>query len=277
MNFAKDYYKENLFDSDEGRGIGLSYFHERGFNDRTVNKFELGYALDAWERLTQEAIRQGYNKDLLEKTGLVVKKEDGRTYDRFRGRVIFPVHNMSGKVIAFGARMLGKEKNQPKYINSPETDIYHKSDVLYGLYQGKNAIRQHDACYLVEGYTDVISLHQADVENVVASSGTALTESQIKLIRRFTENITVLFDGDAAGIKAALRGIDMILKGGLNVRVLLFPDGEDPDSFSRKVGTSAFQKFLKEHTQDFVSFKASLYAKEAAGDPVKKSEIDRKS
>ncbi|HTH56493.1 MAG TPA: DNA primase, partial [Cyclobacteriaceae bacterium] len=264
MNFAKDFYKQTLTQSEEGKSIGLSYFRERGFNDRTLEKFELGYALEGWENFSKEAISKGYNKELLEKTGLVVKKEDGSSYDRFRGRVIFPVHGLSGKVVAFGARMLGKEKNQPKYINSPETEIYHKSDVLYGLYQGKNAIRQHDVCYLVEGYTDVISMHQADVENVVASSGTALTENQIKLIRRFTENITVLFDGDNAGIKAALRGIDMILRGGLNVRVMLFPDGEDPDSFSRKVGTTEFQKYLKEHTQDFVSFKAGLYAKEAA-------------
>ena len=276
MNFAKDFYKNTLTQSEEGRSIGLSYFRERGFNDRTLEKFELGYALEGWENFTKEAIARGYNKELLEKTGLIVKKEDGpdsyREYDRFRGRVIFPVHGLSGKVVAFGARMLGKEKNQPKYINSPETDIYHKSDVLYGLYEGKNSIRQHDVCYLVEGYTDVISMHQADVENVVASSGTALTENQIKLIRRFTENITVLFDGDNAGIKAALRGIDMILRGGLNVRVLLFPDGEDPDSFSRKVGTTEFQKYLKEHTQDFVSFKASLFAKEAGGDPIRKAE-----
>lgn len=272
MNFAKDYYHKQLMGSEEGISIGLSYFRERGFNDRTLDKFELGYALNGWENFSEEAIAKGYNKELLEKTGLIVKKEDGSTYDRFRGRVIFPVHNISGKVIAFGARMLGKDKNQPKYINSPETEIYHKSDVLYGLYQGKNAIRQHDVCYLVEGYTDVISLHQADVQNVVASSGTALTESQIKLIRRFTENITVLFDGDAAGIKAALRGIDMILKGGLNVRVVLFPDGEDPDSYSRKVGTTEFQKFLKDHTQDFVSFKAGLFAAQAATDPIKKAE-----
>ncbi len=272
MNFAKEYYKSTLMQAEEGRSIGLSYFRERGFNDRTIEKFELGYALEGWEHFSKEAIAKGYNKELLEKTGLVVKKEDGSSYDRFRGRVIFPVHNLVGKVIAFGARMLGKEKNQPKYINSPETDIYHKSDVLYGLYQGKNSIRQQDVCYLVEGYTDVISMHQADVENVVASSGTALTENQIKLIRRFTENVTVLFDGDAAGIKAALRGIDMILRGGMNVRVLLFPDGEDPDSFSRKVGTTEFQKYLKEHTQDFVSFKAGLYAKEAAGDPIRKAE-----
>jgi DNA primase len=272
MNFAKEYYRRQLTGSEEGISIGLSYFRERGFNDRTIEKFELGYALEGWENFSKEAISKGYNKELLEKTGLVVKKEDGSTYDRFRGRVIFPVHNISGKVIAFGARMLGKDKNQPKYINSPETDIYHKSDVLYGLFQGKNAIRQHDVCYLVEGYTDVISLHQSDVPNVVSSSGTALTESQIRIIRRFTENITVLFDGDAAGIKAALRGIDMILKGGMNVRVVLFPDGEDPDSYSRKVGTTEFQKFLKDHTQDFVSFKAGLYASEAAGDPIRKAE-----
>jgi DNA primase len=272
MNFAKEYYRKQLTGSEEGISVGLSYFRERGFNDRTIEKFELGYALEGWENFSKEAISKGYNKELLEKTGLVVKKDDGSTYDRFRGRVIFPVHNISGKVIAFGARMLGKDKNQPKYINSPETDIYHKSDVLYGLYQAKNAIRQHDVCYLVEGYTDVISLHQSDVSNVVASSGTALTESQIKIIRRFTENVTVLFDGDAAGIKAALRGIDMILKGGMNVRVVLFPDGEDPDSYSRKVGTTEFQKFLKDHTQDFVSFKAGLYASEAAGDPIRKAE-----
>lgn len=272
MNFAKDYYKSILTTHEDGQSIGFSYFKERGFADKTIEKFELGFALEGWENFSKEAIAKGYNKELLEKTGLVVKKEDGSSYDRFRGRVIFPVHNITGKVIAFGARMLGKDKNQPKYINSPETDIYHKSDVLYGLYQGKNAIRQHDVCYLVEGYTDVISMHQSDVENVVASSGTALTESQIKLIHRFTENVTVLFDGDSAGIKAALRGIDMILKGGLNVRVVLFPDGEDPDSYSRKVGTAEFNKFLKEHTQDFVSFKAGLYAKESTGDPIKKAE-----
>lgn len=272
MNFAKDYYKESLFNTDEGKGIGLSYFRERGFNDRTIQKFELGYALEGWSHLMDEAIRKNYNKELLEKTGLVVKNDEGRVYDRFRGRVIFPVHNMSGKVIAFGARMMGKQPNQPKYINSPETEIYHKSNVLYGLFQGKNAIRQKDTCYLVEGYTDVLSMHQADVENVVASSGTALTEEQIKLIRRFTENVTVLFDGDAAGIKAALRGIDLILKGGLNVRIVLLPDGEDPDSYSRKVGTTEFQKYLATKTQDFISFKSGLYATEAGNDPIRKAD-----
>jgi DNA primase len=272
MNFAKDYYRDILATNEDGKAIGLSYFRERGFTDRAIEKFELGFALEGWENFSKEAVAKGYNKELLEKTGLIVKKEDGSSYDRFRGRVIFPVHNISGKVIAFGARMMGKDKNQPKYINSPETEIYHKSDVLYGLYQGKNAIRQKDVCYLVEGYTDVISMHQSDVENVVSSSGTALTENQIKLIHRFTENVTVLFDGDAAGIKAALRGIDMILKGGLNVRVVLFPDGEDPDSYSRKVGTTEFQKFLKEKSQDFVSFKTNLFASESAGDPIRKAE-----
>lgn len=273
MNFAKEYYRHNLTETEEGRGIGLSYFRERGFNDRTIQKFELGYALEGWSHLMDEATEKNYNKELLEKAGLVVKNEEGRTYDRFRGRVMFPVHNLSGKVIAFGARMMGKEKNQPKYINSPETEIYHKSQVLYGLYQGKNAIRQHDNCYLVEGYTDVISMHQADVENVVASSGTALTEEQIKLIRRFTNNVTVLFDGDSAGIKAALRGIDLILKGGLNVRLVLLPDSEDPDSYSRKVGTAEFHKFINSNTRDFVSFKASLYAKEVENDPIRKAEV----
>jgi DNA primase len=272
MNFAKDYYKDKLVNSEEGQSIGLSYFKERGFNERDIQKFELGYALEGWENFSKEALEKGYSKDLLEKTGLVVKKEDGSSYDRFRGRVIFPVHNLSGKVIAFGARMLGKDKNQPKYVNSPETEIYHKSDVLYGLYQAKNVIRQKDNCYLVEGYTDVISMHKSDVQNVVASSGTALTNSQVQLIRRFTENVTVLFDGDAAGIKAAIRGIDMLLESGLNVRVVLFPDGEDPDSYSRKVGTTEFQKFLHDNTKDFVTFKAGLLLNEAGHDPIKKAE-----
>jgi DNA primase len=275
MNYAQEYYHDILRHHEEGQSIGLSYFRERGFNDKTIEKFELGYALNGWENFSKEALSKGYSQDLLEKTGLVVKKEDGSSYDRFRGRVIFPIHNISGKVIAFGARMLGKEKNQPKYINSPETEIYHKSNVLYGLFQAKNAIRQNDNCYLVEGYTDVISLHQAGVDNVVSSSGTALTEEQIKLIRRFSENVTVLFDGDAAGIKAALRGIDLILKGGLNVRVVLFPDGEDPDSYSRKLGTTDFQSFLKKNRKDFISFKADLFAAEAGGDPIRKAESIR--
>ena len=275
MNFAKDHYRELLVNHEEGKSIGLSYFRERGFNDRTIEKFELGYSLNLWDDLTKTALSKGYSETMLEKSGLLIKKDDGKKYDRFRGRVIFPVHNLSGKVIAFGARILTKEKDQPKYINSPETDIYHKSQVLYGLFQGKNAIRREEFCYLVEGYTDVISLHQADIENVVASSGTSLTEDQIKLMRRFTENVTVLYDGDAAGIKAALRGVDLILKGGLNVRIVLLPDGEDPDSFSRKQGTTELKQYLKQHTQDFISFKIDLYSRESANDPIKKAEAIR--
>jgi DNA primase len=274
-NYAKDHYRDLLFQNEEGKSIGLSYFRERGFNDRTIEKFDLGYSLNEWDNFNKKALSAGYSEEMLEKAGLIVRKDGGRFYDRFRGRVIFPVHNLAGKVIAFGARILTKEKDQPKYINSPETEIYHKSNVLYGIFQAKNAIRREDFCYLVEGYTDVISLHQADVDNVVASSGTALTEEQIKLIRRFTENVTVLFDGDVAGIKAALRGIDLVLKGGLNVRIVLLPDSEDPDSFSRKMGSADFKKYLKDHTQDFISFKIDLYSKEASNDPIKKAEAIR--
>jgi DNA primase len=275
MNYAKDQFKDLLFNSDDGRGIGLSYFRERGFNDRTIEKFELGYTLDAWDHLSKKALGIGYTDDLLAKAGLIVKRDDGRFYDRFRGRVIFPVHNLSGKVIAFGARILTKDKDQPKYINSPETDIYHKSHVLYGMYQAKNAIRREDFCYIVEGYTDVISMHQAGIDNVVASSGTAFTEEQIKLIRRFTENVTVMFDGDAAGIKAALRGIDLVLKGGLNVRVVLLPDGDDPDSFSRKMATTELKQYLKDHAKDFISFKIDLLAQESGHDPIRRAEAIR--
>ncbi|HEY5916033.1 MAG TPA: DNA primase [Chryseolinea sp.] len=280
MNYAKDYYKSSLFDTDEGRSVGLSYFHERGFNDRIIEKFELGYSINEWDHFSKKALQDGYSLEMLEKAGLIIKKEKEkpesfRVYDRFRGRVIFPVHGIAGKVIAFGARILTKEKDQPKYINSPETEIYHKSNVLYGMFQAKNAIRREDFCYLVEGYTDVISMHLADVDNVVASSGTALTEEQIKLIRRFTENVTVLFDGDAAGIKAAIRGIDLVLKGGLNVRIVLLPDAEDPDSFSKKMGSSEFKKYLVGHTKDFISFKIDLYAKDSGHDPIKKAEAIR--
>ena len=280
MNYAKDHYKSSLFNTDEGRSVGLSYFRERGFNDRIIEKFELGYSINEWDHFSKRALQDGYSLEMLEKAGLVIKKEkekpdNFRVYDRFRGRVIFPVHGIAGKVIAFGARILTKEKDQPKYINSPETEIYHKSNVLYGMFQAKNAIRREDFCYLVEGYTDVISMHLADVDNVVASSGTALTEEQIKLIRRFTENVTVLFDGDAAGIKAAIRGIDLVLKGGLNVRIVLLPDQEDPDSFSRKMGSSEFKKYLIDHTKDFISFKIDLYAKDSSADPIKKAEAIR--
>jgi DNA primase len=274
MNFAKDYYKNLLYKNDEGKSIGLSYYRERGFNDRILEKFELGYCLNDWHNLEQSALKKGFSQPILEKAGLIIRKDD-KTYDRFRGRVIFPVHNLSGKVVAFGARILTKEKDQPKYINSPETDIYRKSQTLYGLFQAKNEIRKHEFCYLVEGYTDVISLHLAGIENVVASSGTALTEDQIRLMRRFTENVTVLFDGDPAGIKAALRGIDLVLKGGLNVRVVLLPDGEDPDSFSKKMGSTEIQQYLKSHSKDFISFKIDLLSADASKDPIKRAEAIR--
>lgn len=271
LNYAKDYFKKTLFETEEGKSIGLTYFKERGFTDETVEKFELGYSLDQWNALENDAKPKGYNPDLLEKAGLIIKKEE-RQYDRFRGRVIFPIHNSTGKAIAFGARILKNVKNQPKYLNSPETDVYHKSKVLYGLFQSSRSIRQSENCYLVEGYTDVISLHQHGVQNVVSSSGTSLTEDQIKLIHRHTENITVLFDGDAAGIRASLRGIDMILQQGMNVKAVVFPDGEDPDSYSRKLGALGFQEFLKENAEDFIHFKTKLLLAGHENDPVKKAE-----
>lgn len=271
LNYAKNYFKKNLHKSEEGKSIGLTYYKERGFTDEIIQKFELGYSLDQWNAMETDALSKGYSPDLLEKAGLVIKKEE-RQYDRFRGRVIFPIHSETGKAIAFGARILKNVKNQPKYLNSPETEIYHKSNVLYGLFQSSRSIRQTDNCYLVEGYTDVISLHQHGVENVVSSSGTSLTENQIKLIHRHTENITVLFDGDAAGIRASLRGIDMILQQGMNVKAIVFPDGEDPDSYSRSLGAMGFQQFLKENAQDFIHFKTKLLLDGHENDPVKKAE-----
>ena len=271
LNYAKDFFKNTLFENDEGKSIGLSYFKERGFTDETIQKFELGYSLDQWNALENDAISKGYNPDLLEKAGLIIKKDESQ-YDRFRGRVIFPIHSVTGKAIAFGARILKNVKNQPKYLNSPETEVYSKSNVLYGLFQASRAIRHHENCYIVEGYTDVISLHQHGVENVVSSSGTSLTENQIKLIHRHTENITVLFDGDAAGIRASIRGIDMILQQGMNVKAVVFPDGEDPDSYSRKLGAMGFQEFLKEKAEDFIHFKTKLLLDGREKDPVKKAE-----
>lgn len=274
LNFAKEFFAQNL-QSEEGRAIGLSYFKERGFTPEIIEKFDLGYALDGWDHLLKAALKAGHSRELLMKAGLILQKEGdaSRFYDRFRGRVTFSIHNLGGKAIGFGARILTQDKKQPKYINSPETEVYHKSDILYGIFQAKKSIREKDNCYLVEGYTDVISLHLAGIENVVASSGTSLTENQIKLIKRFTDNITVLYDGDAAGIRASLRGIDLILEGGLNVKAVVFPEGEDPDSYARKVGASAFSTYLKEKAQDFISFKIGLHAEVAGEDPIKQAEL----
>ena len=274
LNYAKNYYHEILNDSQEGKSFGLSYFKERGFSDKTINAFELGYSIDSYEAFFNEAKRNQYSVELLEKAGLI-KKREGKEgyYDRFRGRVIFPIHNPQGKTIAFGARILKADKDTAKYLNSPETEVYHKSHVLYGLFQAKNAIRQTDNCLLVEGYTDVISLYQAGIENVVSSSGTSLTVEQARLIRRYTENVTVLYDGDPAGVKASLRGIEILLEEGLNVRVALFPDREDPDSFVRKVGAVAFQEFIKTNTKDFITFKTELFLEEIKKDPLRKAEV----
>jgi DNA primase len=276
VNFAKDFFVKNL-ETDEGKSIGLSYFKERGFTPQIIEKFDLGYALDGWDHFLKTAKSAGYQEEILLKAGLILQKEGEaeRLYDRFRNRVTFTIHNVGGKAIGFGARILTKDKNQPKYINSPETPIYHKSDVLYGIFQAKKAIRDQDNCFLVEGYTDVVSLHLSGIENVVASSGTSLTDGQIRLIRRFTNQVTVLYDGDPAGIKASLRGIDLLLEGGLNVKAVVFPDGEDPDSYSRKVGSQAFQDYLKENSRDFIGFKIGLYQDEIDKDPIRKAGIIR--
>ena len=271
--FAKNYFVDILNNNDSGRAIGLSYFRERGFSPTMIEKFQLGYCLDEWESFTKTATTKGYNADYLVKTGLSIRKDDGTLYDRFKGRVMFPIHNLSGRTIGFGGRTLSSDKKIAKYVNSPESDIYSKSKVLYGLYFSKSAIVQQDSCLLVEGYTDVISLHQAGVENVVASSGTSLTTEQIKLISRYTKNIVMLYDGDAAGVKASFRGLDMILKEGLNVRIVLFPDGQDPDSYARTHRSEEVQKFISENAVDFIRFKSDLLLKEAAGDPIKKTAL----
>ena len=270
LNFARDYFHDLLLNHPEGRSIGLSYLKERGYNEQVIKDFELGYSLDEWDGLIKKASDKGFLKETLEAAGLVIEK-DGRHYDRFRGRVIFPIHNITGKVIGFGARTLKSDKGA-KYINSPETEVYQKSKVLYGLHQARNSIRQQDNCYLVEGYTDVISLHLSGIPNVVSSSGTSLTDEQIKLIKRYTNNITVLFDGDTAGIKASLRGIDMILESGAHVRVVEFPESEDPDSYARKLGTDQFQKFLGTSNNDFITYKTQLFLKEAQDDPIARVE-----
>ncbi len=275
LTWAKSFYQKRMLENEDGRLYGLSYFRERGFHDKTLAAFELGYAPDAWREFTDAALKAGFSLEILQKAGLTIVKEEGKMFDRFRGRVIFPIHNVTGKTIAFGARILKPSKDQPKYLNSPETEVYHKSKSLYGIFQAKNAIRNEDNCYLVEGYTDVISLNQAGIENVVASSGTSLTDEQIKLIARYTENITVLYDGDTAGIKASLRGIDMILEAGLNVRVVTFPEGQDPDSFVRKVGTPAFKEHIKKTGTDFITFKINLQLEEIGNDPIRKAGLIR--
>jgi DNA primase len=272
--FANTYFQNILFKTDQGQAIGLSYFKERGFTNETIKKFNLGYALDQWDALTEEALKQGYQIEFLENTGLTIVKEDKR-FDRFKGRVMFPIHSMSGRVLGFGGRILGIDKKAAKYVNSPESEVYHKSKVLYGLYHAKQSIAKEDNCYLVEGYTDVIQIHQKGIKNVVASSGTALTPEQIRLINRLTKNITVLFDGDDAGIRASIRGIDLILEQGMNVKVCTFPQGEDPDSFARQNTLEELTLFLEENAKDFIQFKASLLIKDAKNDPIKKAETIR--
>jgi len=271
--FAQKYLHNTLLNSEEGKAIGLSYFKERGFTNETIKKFGLGYSPEVWDAFSKEALGKGYKLEFLESTGLTINKE--RLIDRFRGRVMFPIHSMSGRVLGFGGRILGNDKKAAKYLNSPESDIYHKSKVLYGIFMAKQAIAKQNNCYLVEGYTDVIQFSQAGIENVVASSGTALTPDQIRLINRLTKNITVLFDGDAAGLRASIRGIDLILEEGMNVKVCTFPDGEDPDSFAKKNSYEDLVAYLEANAKDFIQFKANLLMGEAKNDPVKKADLIR--
>jgi len=273
--FAASFFEGQLWNGDEGRAIGLSYFKERGFREDIIKKFNLGYSPDVWDALTQDAVKNKHAEEYLEKTGLAIRNDKGKLYDRFRGRVMFPIHNFTGRVIGFGGRTLKTDKNVPKYVNSPESEIYHKSNVLYGLFHAKKAIRDQDNCYLVEGYADVLSVHQANIENVVASSGTSLTIEQIRLIGRFTQNVTILYDGDAAGIKASLRGLDMILEEGLNVKVVSFPAGDDPDSYMHKVGAGEFKAYIENNRKDFILYKANILLAEAGNDPIKRAGIIR--
>lgn len=273
--FAADFFANELWTGADGRAIGLSYFKERGFREDIIKKFELGYSPDVWDALTVKAVNSGHKEDYMERAGLSIRNDKGKLYDRFRGRVMFPIHNFTGRIIGFGGRTLKTDKKVPKYVNSPESDIYHKSNVLYGLFHAKKAIRDTDNCYLVEGYADVLSVHQAGVENVVASSGTSLTTEQIRLISRFTENVTILYDGDAAGIKASLRGLDMILEEGLNVKVVNFPDGHDPDSYMHHVGAGAFKVYIENNRKDFILYKATILLKDAGKDPIKRAGIIR--
>jgi DNA primase len=273
--FAKNYFQDTLHNTEQGKAIGLSYFKERGFTTETIKKFGLGYSPDVWDAFSKEALGKGYKLEFLESTGLTIVRDDKSVLDRFRGRVMFPIQSMSGRVLGFGGRILTQDKKAAKYLNSPESDLYHKSKVLYGIFHAKQAIAKQNNCYLVEGYTDVIQFNQAGIENVVASSGTALTPEQIRLINRLTKNITVLYDGDAAGLRASIRGIDLILEEGMNVRVCTFPEGEDPDSFAKKATHEELIKYLDENAKDFIQFKASLLMDEAKNDPIKKADLIR--
>jgi len=271
--FAQKYFSDILHKHSDGRHVGMSYFRERGFQDHIIEKFQLGYCLDQRDAFTKTAVHEGYKLDYLVKTGLSIQRENGTTFDRFAGRVMFPIHSLSGRVIGFGGRTLTTDKKTAKYLNSPESDVYHKSEILYGIYFAKKTITQENKCFLVEGYTDVISMHQAGVENVVASSGTSLTQDQIKLIKRFTPNVTILYDGDAAGIKASLRGIDMVLEEGLNVKIVLLPDGEDPDSYAKSHTSAEVLQYIDEAETDFIRFKTTLLINEAQNDPIKKATL----
>ncbi len=273
--WAGKFFKQQLWETDSGKSIALSYFKERGYRDDIIKKFDLGYSPDQWTALVDAAKKDGFQESYLSDIGLAIERDDKSLYDRFRGRVIFPIHNLTGRIIGFGGRTLKTEKSTPKYVNSPESEIYHKSDVLYGLNHAKKAVMDADLCYLVEGYADVIAMHQAGVENVVSSSGTSLTTGQIKLISRFTKNVVILYDGDAAGIKASLRGTDMLLEEGLNVKVLLFPDGNDPDSYIKQVGSAAFIAYITAHQEDFIFYKTHILLKDAKDDPIKRAEVIR--
>ena len=273
-SYAARQFAENLFNTDEGISVGLSYFKERGFRQNVLKKFDIGYSFNKWDAFTNKAIADGYKQEFLVKTGLSIQKEE-RYFDRFSGRVMFPIHSLSGQVLGFGGRVLKTDPKTAKYLNSPESEIYHKSKIVYGIFQARKAIMVEDKCYLVEGYTDVLSMHEAGIENVVASSGTSLTQEQVRLIKRFTQNITILYDGDEAGIKASLRGLDLVLEEGMNVKIVLLPDKEDPDSYSKKVSNEDFQTFLREKETDFIRFKTQLLLADAQNDPVKKANLIR--
>lgn len=272
--FARDYFQKILLDNEEGKAIGKTYFKERGFSDETIKTFQLGYSPNEWQAFTEEALKKGYKLEYLNKTGLTIVKEN-KKYDAFRGRVMFPIHSMSGRVLGFGGRILTNDKKTAKYLNSPESDIYHKSKILYGIFYAKQHIVKEDNCYLVEGYTDMIQMYQKGIKNVVASSGTALTSEQIRLIHRLTSNITILYDGDSAGLRASIRGVDLILEQGMNVRICTFPDGEDPDSFSKNNSLTEIKEYLDKNTQDFIRFKASILVNESKNDPLKRAETIR--